>query len=62
MVTLDVLDTVEFMALLFDEHVEKVPHSYLVVVMIGTCVALVVPVVALFDLTKSNFGASDINE
>ena len=59
---MDILDVVEFMALLFDENVENVASELLIVVMVWTCVALLVPVVALFDLTRSNFGAADISK
>ena len=59
---MDILDVVEFMALLFDENVENVASELLIVVMVWTCIALLVPVVALFDLTRSNFGAADISK
>ena len=61
---MDILDVVEFMALLFDKNVEpkNVGSELLIVVMVWTCIALLVPVVALFDLTRSNFGAADISK
>ena len=59
---MDVLDVVEFMALLFDKNVESVDSVLLIVVMVWTCIALLVPVIALFDLTRSNFGAAEISK
>ena len=59
---MDVLDVVEFMALLFDKNVESVDSLLLIVVMVWTCIALLVPVIALFDLTRSNFGAAEISK
>lgn len=55
-VTLDVVDIVEFMELLFDD-VKTEPDSLLICVMVFSCLALFVPCVALFNLSKSNFGA-----
>ena len=59
-VTLDVLDIVEFMALLFDQQVSLIPRSYLICIMAFTCIAFIVPVVALLDLTNSSYGVGTI--
>ena len=60
--TMDVLDAISFLRLAFSRGLTGEDKALVIVIMGFACISLFVPVLALFNLVKSNFGAAQISK
>lgn len=65
-VSLDVLDCSEFLELIYSEEISgqiDAPSKALIIsIIMFSCISLLVPILALIDISKSNFGMSPMND
>ena len=59
---MDVLDAISFLRLAFSRGLTGEDKALVIVIMGFACISLFVPILALFNLVKSNFGAAQISK